>query len=153
MTKQCAECKEVKPLTEFFKDKGFKDGHYSRCKVCKTKKTLAWRENKKQSYNNYMKQYRKDHPDTVAAKARDRRKSLRLRYNLTQEAYDALLQAQNGTCALCPLTPNDVTLHVDHDHKTGKVRGLLCPGHNRSIAILDNKELLEKALEYIIKAA
>ena len=48
--------------------------------------------------------------------------------------YARLLEAQGGHCALCPNTPKTRRLHVDHDHATGKVRGLLCYRCNRTIA-------------------
>ena len=47
--------------------------------------------------------------------------------------YDALLAAQGGGCAICGNAPKTRRLHVDHDHKTGKVRGLLCHVHNRRL--------------------
>ncbi len=52
---------------------------------------------------------------------------------LTDEQYDARMQAQGGMCAIagCRRTPKTRRFHVDHDHKTGFVRGLLCHWHNR----------------------
>lgn len=47
--------------------------------------------------------------------------------------YTALLEAQDGHCAICPNTPKTRRLHVDHDHATGSVRGLLCHRCNRAL--------------------
>lgn len=47
--------------------------------------------------------------------------------------YEAQLARQGGHCAICPNTPKVRRLHIDHDHKTGKVRGLLCFPCNRFI--------------------
>lgn len=47
--------------------------------------------------------------------------------------YARRLAAQGGTCALCPNVPKSRRLHVDHDHKTGRVRALLCFRCNRAI--------------------
>lgn len=66
----------------------------------------------------------------------NRRAGLR-RYGLTLEQYDALLVFQNHTCALCARPPEESLfgkLYVDHDHKTGIVRGLLCYRCNAAIA-------------------
>lgn len=52
---------------------------------------------------------------------------------VTDEDYARMLEAQGGRCAIsgCPRTPKTRRFHVDHDHKTGYVRGLLCHWHNR----------------------
>jgi hypothetical protein len=52
---------------------------------------------------------------------------------VTDEYYVALLTAQGGHCAICPSTPKTRRLHVDHDHRTGEVRGLLCHRCNRNL--------------------
>jgi hypothetical protein len=52
---------------------------------------------------------------------------------VTDEHYHALLDAQDGGCAICGATPKTRRLHVDHDHKTGLVRGLLCQRCNRAL--------------------
>jgi hypothetical protein len=56
--------------------------------------------------------------------ARDRR--LRQKYGLTLAQYDEMLRRQKGVCKICERPPKTLPLHVDHDHPTGRVRGLLC---------------------------
>jgi hypothetical protein len=62
-----------------------------------------------------------------------------------------MLEQQNGVCAICH--GNCTTwkaLSVDHDHRTGKVRGLLCQTCNTGIGALDDSpDLLRRALEYL----
>lgn len=55
-------------------------------------------------------------------------------------------ERQNGLCAICRVKP---CLHVDHDHATGRVRELLCPGCNLKLGILEAAEWREKALAYL----
>src|SRR5437899_4206973 len=55
------------------------------------------------------------------------------RTGIPQEEYDERLAAQGGGCAICGNAPKTRRLHVDHDHKTGKVRGLLCHRCNRRL--------------------
>jgi 5-methylcytosine-specific restriction endonuclease McrA len=71
------------------------------------------------------------------------------RYGLTPEQHKAMYLAQNGCCAICgePAAYGDI--HTDHDHNTGRVRGLLCRRCNTQIAIFDNYELLDKAIQYL----
>jgi hypothetical protein len=62
-----------------------------------------------------------------------RMKRLRKRqYGRDQEDYDRMLKAQNGRCKICKRSP-DQALCVDHDHKTGEVRGLLCVRCNANL--------------------
>lgn len=55
------------------------------------------------------------------------------RYGITSEDYDRMLAEQMGLCRICRRPPKTVRLHVDHDHDTGEIRGLLCPTCNQNI--------------------
>lgn len=79
-----------------------------------------------------------------------RKRALKHNYGLTPEEYDAKLQSQNGVCVLCSSPPKRTQLHVDHDHLTGTVRGLLCSNCNTGIGLLkDDPDRLVGAAEYI----
>lgn len=66
--------------------------------------------------------------------------------------YAAMLAAQGGHCAICPSEPATRRLHVDHDHATGEVRGLLCFRCNRWLPSWATPELLRAAADYIERA-
>lgn len=69
------------------------------------------------------------------------------RYGITQEQFDALLASQGGHCALCDSTKS---FHVDHCHKTGRVRGILCVSHNTALGRFeDDPFALETAAMYL----
>lgn len=74
-------------------------------------------------------------------------------YGLTPEQYLDMLEEQQGKCAICNEVPTTKRgLAVDHDHATGKVRGLLCTGCNTALgSFKDNEELLTSAIEYLRK--
>ena len=77
-----------------------------------------------------------------------RRFHLKTAYDLTQHEYEEMLKAQDGKCAICqtPVAHPD----VDHDHKTDKVRGLLCMTCNRGLGqFKENRQLLIAAAEYL----
>jgi hypothetical protein len=73
-------------------------------------------------------------------------------HGLTLDQYDVIFNKQNGKCVICGRHQSELklTLAVDHDHISGKVRGLLCNTCNRGIGYLhDDINLLEKAIQYI----
>lgn len=73
-------------------------------------------------------------------------------YGITLEQYEALAVAQGGCCAICHQPPTKQRLHVDHDHATGIIRGLLCMPCNRAIGNLkDDPERARALLEYLTK--
>jgi hypothetical protein len=71
---------------------------------------------------------------------------------MTIEQYDAMLEAQGGGCFICGRPPrDDISLHVDHDHSTGEVRGILCFCCNNALADFhEDRQLLAKAIGYLM---
>lgn len=93
--------------------------------------------------------------DTIEERERAVKESyLRRRYNLSLKEYEAMLAGQNGLCKICGRPdPKGRKLHVDHDHNTGAVRGLLCQGCNFGLGgFQDNPELLLEAVKYILRS-
>lgn len=88
-----------------------------------------------------------------------RKRHLRKHFKLTPEDYKAMLEAQNGACAICgqPETRKNakgeiMTLAVDHNHTTKAVRQLLCSGHNAMLGLAgDDPAVLEAAAAYLRK--
>lgn len=86
-----------------------------------------------------------------------RAKNLKRYYNLSLEEYDKLLEAQNNLCAIClgPQKGNhrwgtSLYLTVDHCHKTGKIRGLLCTDCNHALGrFKENISILKNAIRYL----
>lgn len=80
-------------------------------------------------------------------------------YGITPEVFQEMYDSQDGKCAICDSaiaweTDNRNSLHVDHDHSTGWVRGLLCGRCNLAIGQFeDDPDLLTKAIEYLIAGA
>ena len=84
-----------------------------------------------------------------------RERGLKRHYGITTKQYNELFERQRGVCAICGCAPsgggtNGRTLCVDHDHKTGMVRGLLCASCNRGIGSMgDSVKIVRCALEYL----
>jgi Recombination endonuclease VII len=142
-TKKCNECNQQKSLMLFYKDKNSLGGLRPNCKECKDAKTIQWRNLNRERYNE-------------SARIHNRRRypaSRLQRYGLTHEEYQTMLINQNNRCAICKKLPQGKRpLVVDHHHETKEVRGLLCYGCNRAIAIFDNLLLLQACGKYLKKS-
>jgi hypothetical protein len=75
---------------------------------------------------------------------------IKRKYGLSEDSYQLLLIAQNGVCAICQKHQRKQRLSIDHDHRTGKVRGLLCTRCNRNLGRwYDSAALLQRAAAYL----
>lgn len=76
----------------------------------------------------------------------------RSEYSITIEQYDDMLSSQNGGCAICGTIPKKKRLAVDHDHKTGFIRGLLCTQCNHHVlgGAKENVDILRSAVSYLV---
>jgi hypothetical protein len=132
---KCSYCKLEKPFSAFCLSRVRKIGLSIVCRPCTTEKSKAWRA---------------ENLDKVLEGAR---RSHRLRkYGLSQDAYDALFAAQGNKCAVCRdiLQRGTFRAHIDHDHDTGAVRGLLCNTCNSGIGMFrERADLLLAAAAYL----
>ena len=111
-----------------------------------------WAQKNVEHVREYQRAYREKNRERIREKSRDyfRRRGL-AQYGLTVEQYDAILVAQGGGCAVCGKHPNGRRLPVDHEHETGRVRGILCDNCNRGIGRLglEIPGRLERFAEYL----
>lgn len=138
--KRCTSCDETKTVDEFSlsrKATATSNAVYrSNCKQCSSDKAMQW--------------YR-DNPGRTAENKR--RFNLKNLYGLTIAEYDKMVKEQNHSCAICHRS-TEGRLHVDHDHVTGAVRGLLCNRCNRSIGLLgDDPVVMRRAITYLLRAS
>ncbi len=110
-----------------------------------------WDAKNKDKRKEYKHKWKLENPEKL--KIHSRRTQLKRKYGITLEKYNELLLSQDGHCVFCDRTPSQErygVLTIDHDHKTGKIRGLLCITHNRSLGVFgDDEEGLLKALAYV----
>lgn len=120
--KLCSNCKQSKPLSDFNTDKTKKSGLTTHCKLCR-------------------KKFR-------------RKGDLYRKYGISPRQYDKLFEKQGECCAICGKHQSKLktTLNVDHNHETGKIRGLLCVACNRLLGYAqDNQDILREAIQYLEK--
>lgn len=135
--KSCKDCLAVKPISEFNATPEKPRGHRSRCKTCWADRCRYFRTKNKGMYLEREYNYK-----------------LVKKYGITREDYDYLLNLQGGVCAICSGVDGDKTreqrLSVDHCHKTGKIRGLLCNNCNRCLGMAkEDPKLLTKMIKYL----
>jgi hypothetical protein len=160
--KSCVRCGERKSLDDFPTRKSAMDGRRNECKACTKHYNKAYRAKNRGDLNAAALVWIAANP--IKAKAsRDRyRKSeagkttkkttrLKMRYGLTPDQWDAAFVAQGSCCAICKTKESGGRAwHTDHDHSTGKFRGILCGKHNIGIGLLgDDPALLDAASHYL----
>lgn len=160
--KTCKKCGVMKPLDDFYRSAGMRDGYRNDCKPCnldeKRRRYLAdpvaakarvkrWQQENPERLNAYRRARRLE-PEV---KRRERAGHLMRKFGMTLDEYDVMLDAQNGGCAICTRAPEETSLHVDHDHSTGRIRALLCFQCNNALAdFREDPDLLRNAVTYLI---
>jgi len=137
---------------------------------------MKTKEEKKKYDADRQREYRKKNADKVRASDRryyqenkvrltERRVKykptvknsyLKRTYGITLEQYNLMLKEQNNRCAICnsdnPKSFKNESFHVDHDHITGDVRGLLCSNCNMTLGLIhEDISILEKTINYLEK--
>lgn len=137
--KTCRKCGVEKPLADFHvrKDGGCGERPRSDCKLCFNRANLA--------------RYAADPHAKERHRWTSRRHALSKKYGLSTVQYEELLSKTAGRCEICDAPPLPHRFHhIDHDHTTGAVRGVLCTDCNRGLGgFRDDPELLARALRYL----
>lgn len=146
ITQRCPQCKKHLGESSYSPRVWGTIGEF--CKNCRNKYTRKWR------LANHEKTKELQRRSYYRAKEKEptlnRRRRLKSKYGLSQEDVDRILVSQDGKCSGCglPLTMNIIA--VDHNHKTNKVRGLLCTLCNTSLGhAKDNPETLRRLADYL----
>jgi len=153
--KTCRDCGEAKSLEDFHRQPANRDGRAGHCKACaKVRARNYYRANQERLRAEGVLKQRERRQQGLDRETR-RRRDLWKKYKITPEDWDRLYDEQLGRCAICLTTLAEVyRIHVDHDHRTGAVRGLLCPDCNHGLGKFgDDPETLVRASAYLVNAA
>lgn len=156
--KQCSICKEEKEYIDFPTQNKATGKLMSACKLCrsiaqkekrkrlgdaqKEKDRILYQKNKAHRVN-YAREYRAKYPE------RTRATNLKQKYGITQKDYDEMIVQQDNKCAICQrdMTEYGKIFCVDHNHTTGKVRGLLCDPCNYGLGFYEKHK--DKYVKYL----
>lgn len=143
--KICSKCKTEKDCTEFNRRENNRLSSW--CKSCVKIKTSEWEKKNKSKKKIYMVKWNNSNKDVK------RNAELKCKYGITLEQYNKMLKSQQYRCAICGNTGNGKALHLDHNHITGQVRGLICYNCNTGLGQFKtdehNDKLLMLATQYI----
>lgn len=162
--KRCKKCGETKPLHDFYLNTKGREGTRPECKACTAAARKRWYEGNKEREIARVRTWQQENAAHLRAyrkvyrrekKGQERDAYLRRKFGITLDDYAAMLEAQDGGCAICGRPePEGGSLHVDHDHETGAVRGLLCFRCNGALGQLDeDPDRLAVAIAYLGAAA
>lgn len=173
--KLCRKCGSRRSITQFYKN-------YAACKSCTSKYNKEWRINNPdkakairaesnarcaKQRSEYNRQWRKANPKKCAV-ARERWRAnnrgryleqkrwvrVKAKYGLTQAEFESLLNEQDNKCAICKvrLSSGKNSPRLDHNHSTGRFRGILCNNCNAALGMLkDDACIVAQAEQYLKK--
>ena len=153
----CRKCKIDKQISAFEKTR-------KTCKTCRNEQkrdtNKLWRKKNPESGSRYGKMYYQTNKGEIRKRNMEWQKknpdkvldnTLKSAHGITLQDYRKMLERQAGKCAICNNEErNGKRLSVDHNHLTGKVRGLLCDGCNKSLGLMkDNVGAIKNAVAYL----
>lgn len=145
--KTCKNCGLEKPFNEFGKQKNGKFGLRANCNVCHRKLNQEYYEANKTKVAERNTAWQKDDKNKEAI----RFYYVKRTYGIDKEKWLEMLSTQKNRCAICNVFSEKTNFFsTDHDHATGKIRGLLCKNCNTVLGhAKDNIEILKKAIIYL----
>ena len=157
LLKKCVKCGIEKDESQFYpngytKKDGTKGTRLDCADCCKARRIQYFNNLEKRAKINERR--RADYKsDGGQRQSKNRIYALKRLYGLSIEQVEAMLKEQNHSCKICGLFEGDAPkcrLYVDHDHKTNKVRGLLCQNCNNCLGhAKENIETLVAMIEYL----
>ncbi len=154
--KKCTKCGQKRSIQEFYLNKKTKDGLTCWCKGCCLESQRRYRKKYRATYLEHGRNYRQRNREKIRQQQRFSR--IKRKYGLSETQYLALYRSQNSCCPICLISleicacgsNNEHTAFVDHDHITGRIRGLLCYRCNRALGgFKDRISFLERAIKYL----
>jgi len=156
--KKCSKCKQP---GSFYKDKNASGGFRSICKTCDKAKASRWNKANSERHTEHEKSYRESNRDQMRLNKKNyvssnprsvKNSGLKFNYGIDINQYDLMKSQQNNCCAICFKNEDELPrdLCVDHCHKTGKIRKLLCARCNSALGFIDdNVDFANRLHEYL----
>ena len=161
--KTCPKCSTKKSLSEFYPNRSTSDKLDVLCSSCKRQEAREYGLSHLAERKAYHEKWIIANRITLKARRRahylahkkesnlaTRKTHIRMKYGITLEEYDAMLSSQKNICLICGTYISGRNAHLDHCHKTHKLRGFLCNNCNAGLGMFkDSKLLLTSAIAYL----
>jgi hypothetical protein len=151
-TRICKRCGVKRPIIDFHIVKECLDGRRPVCKFCIRKQQKKRYDGNAEFARARQRKYNAHNPQVM------RKINLKKKYGITLEQYNTMFIFQGGVCLVCGQSEivtrlgKIKNLAIDHNHVTGKIRGLLCQKCNQALGLLnDNPVIIKSLLKYITK--
>ena len=167
MNKQCSKCHRTLDISFFWAKNTSKDGLDVYCKVCRKEAQNKWLARNKDRRKKARRRYYLKNKETLRDRRRKREKQypertkqqrkryawrykLKKLYGISEKDYGKMVLGQLGKCAICGTSSKDLV--IDHNHRTGKARSLLCNECNIHLGYYErDKAFHKKAAKYLKK--
>jgi hypothetical protein len=165
--KKCIHCQQKQDYSLFNKCSNTKDGFQTWCRKCQANRYSEYRkdpEAKKKIHLRYKKyyeknrermiqrtrEYEKKYPlETIEKRKKRNFRNKFIQYGITEEIFEQMKIKQGQKCAMCFQELHDKNTHIDHCHKTGRVRSLLCTSCNMSLGFYEKENWLQQVQAYL----
>lgn len=157
-SKRCSKCEKELSIFSFYKRAGA-NSYHSACKLCEREMAKDWYERNKEKATAKVKKWREQNTEAVKRyradnRQKNHRQEISRKYGVDLEWFDKQIAKQSNSCFCCKRkfewTDKQNTPHVDHCHKSKKVRGILCNRCNTVLGLcFDNKELFKNLIGYL----
>lgn len=151
---RCTKCKQVKPPSKFSNDSTRVNGKFPYCVDCQARTTTRFQDSALELNGHTCPV-----DDTLirghanrrfcSMRCKEKARNLKLKYGLTVEQFRALVAATGGRCPICTKRPTE--WHIDHNHQTGKVTGVVCGPCNIGplASSLHRIDLAQRVVDYL----
>ena len=142
----CKDCKNIKEDKEFNVFHGKLTKSCTKCRKYHNDYYQTIKDDKNVKAKRYY------HSHKLKYKEMRFKSNIKRKYSLSPEEYSTMLQQQNNKCSICDRDfTDDLKPCVDHDHNTGKIRGLLCRRCNLNLQVVEDKNFVNNANNYLNK--
>lgn len=160
-TKLCKQCGIEKEVASFYVNKRAPDGLFAICRTCHRVRDDLWKKNNPERASQIQKKWHHNNKDILEIKRNNKRNENFIEYSRRRKELsiikkdtrygtliEDLLNIQKNECSICNKSLNE-TFDVDHGHKTGLIRGLLCRKCNSGLHYFEDNIFIEKARYYL----